>query len=80
MEDGSNSPGNLVKHGGSERFAFACAIVGKGFRCKRIELAVIDIYGKGAVPVLCVKLFEPGAKLPEFRFRKSGNLRFYPLE
>jgi len=64
----------VVKHDDSERFAFAGAILCKGLRGKRIELAVIDILCKGAIPALCVKLVKSGAKPAELRFGKCGNL------
>jgi hypothetical protein len=56
------------RHDESERFAFAGAMLVKGFRGKRMELAVVDILCKGAIPALCVKLIEPGAKLAKLWF------------
>ena len=65
---------------GSELFALAGAIVDKGFCGQRIEFVVVDICLQVTIPVLGVKFVEPGAKLPEFRFGKSGNFGFYLLE
>ena len=58
---------------GSELFALAGAMLSKGFCGQRIEFAVVDICLQGTIPVLGVKFVEPGTKLPEFLFGKSGN-------
>lgn len=70
MECGNSIPSIVEKRDELKRFALACGVVNKGFRCKRVELAVFDVCYKGMIPPLCVKFVEPGAELAKIQFGK----------